>query len=62
VLLVSNPSRTISGKSGVKAKRPTPTATAKEIIPAAEIVIGDGNAGFIEGKLESPTWQLEWTR
>jgi hypothetical protein len=52
----------MSGKSGVKAKRPTPTATAREIIPAAEIVIGDGNTGFIEVKLECPTWQLEWIR
>jgi len=46
------------GKSGVNAKRPTPTATAREIIPAAEIVVADGNAGLIEVKLEDPTRQI----
>jgi hypothetical protein len=41
---VSSPSRTMSGNSGVKANRPTPMATAREIMPAAEIATGDADA------------------
>jgi hypothetical protein len=51
----------MSGNSGVKANRPTPIATAREIIPTAQIAIGDGdarsvNASRIENPLNSPTY------
>jgi hypothetical protein len=38
----------MSGNSGVKANRPTPIATAREIMPAAEIAMGDADARSVK--------------